>query len=85
LIVTGRRKEKINALANELSEAYHVNVEVIIVELSDNVELEALVERINNLHIDTLINNAGFGINSTSTKRTLESKKRWCRYILFVL
>lgn len=63
LIVTGRRKEKINALANELSEAYHVNVEVIIVELSDNVELEALVERINNLHIDILINNAGFGIN----------------------
>jgi len=63
LIVTGRRKEKINALANELSEVYHVNVEVIIVELSDNVELEALVERIENLHIDILINNAGFGIN----------------------
>ena len=63
LIVTGRRKEKINALANELSAAYHVNVEVIIVELSDNIELEAFVERINNLHIDILINNAGFGIN----------------------
>ncbi len=63
LIVTGRRKEKINALAYELSEAYHVNVEVIIVELSDNAELEALVERTNNLHIDILINNAGFGIN----------------------
>jgi len=63
LIVTGRRKEKINALAYELSETYHINVEVIIVELSDNVELEALVERISNLHIDILINNAGFGIN----------------------
>ncbi|MBA4385181.1 MAG: NAD(P)-dependent oxidoreductase [Anaerolinea sp.] len=63
LIVTGRRKDKITALANELSEAYHVNVEVIIVELSDIVELEALVERIMNQHIDILINNAGFGIN----------------------
>jgi short-subunit dehydrogenase len=64
LIITGRRKEKINALANELSKAYSVNVDIINIELSDIVELEALIERISNLHIDILINNAGFGTNS---------------------
>jgi short-subunit dehydrogenase len=63
LILTGRRIDKITTLANELSQAYHVNVEVIIVELSNSIELEALVERIKNLQIDILINNAGFGIN----------------------
>jgi short-subunit dehydrogenase len=63
LILTGRRKEKVTALANELSQAYHVNVEVIIVELSDSIELDTLVDRIENLNINILINNAGFGIN----------------------
>jgi short-subunit dehydrogenase len=65
LIVTGRRKEIITALTIELSEAYHVKVELINIELSHINELEALVDKINNRHIDILINNAGFGTNSS--------------------
>jgi uncharacterized protein len=33
LILTGRRKEKIHALADELSLSYGIDVEVIIIEL----------------------------------------------------
>lgn len=61
LIITGRREEKINALAQGLMEKYNINVEVIIAELSNNEIIDALAKKIqdtNNLEI--LINNAGY-------------------------
>jgi short-subunit dehydrogenase len=79
LILTGRRKEKITALANDLSQAYHVNVEVIIVELSDSIELDTLVDRIKNLHIDILINNAGFGVNRYFNDEDLKIQEEMVR------
>jgi len=42
LIITGRRKEKIESLSNTLSKENNINVEVIIAELSDGKALESL-------------------------------------------
>jgi short-subunit dehydrogenase len=61
LIITGRRKEKIKALATELSQSYGCDVEVNLVELSDPVKVDKFIERIKARDIDLLINNAGFG------------------------
>lgn len=61
LIITGRRKEKIQALADELSLAHGCNVDVIIIELSDSMQVDEFVESIKDRDIDMLINNAGFG------------------------
>jgi uncharacterized protein len=61
LILTGRRKEKIDALADELAQSYGSNVEVILIELSDSVQVDKFIERIKDRDIDLLINNAGFG------------------------
>jgi short-subunit dehydrogenase len=61
LIVTGRRSEKIHALANELSQSNGSDVEVYIVELSDSVQVDDLIGKIKDRKIDLLVNNAGFG------------------------
>lgn len=61
LIITGRREEKIHALANELTQSNGSHVEVYIVELSDPVQLDGFIEKIKDRDIDLLVNNAGFG------------------------
>ena len=61
LIITGRREAKIKALADELSRKNGINVEVVIIELSDIQAVEKFVEKIKARDIDILVNNAGFG------------------------
>ena len=61
LIITGRRKEKIKRLAHDLTQSCAVDVEVIIAELSNPGDVDALTQKVRdteNLHI--LVNNAGF-------------------------
>lgn len=61
LIVTGRREEKIKALADELSQTYASDVKVLLVELSDSNQVDELIENIKDQEINLLVNNAGFG------------------------
>jgi uncharacterized protein len=62
LIITGRRAEKIQAVAQEIKEKYSVNVEVVIAELSNAQDLERLIQRIKEKkNLLVLVNNAGFG------------------------
>lgn len=61
LIITGRRKEKIQAVAEELKAKYSVDVEVIIAELANAKDLEALAAKIKTIkNLEILVNNAGF-------------------------
>lgn len=62
LIITGRREDLLRTISARLSRTYHVSVEHFVVELSDDAQLEKLVNKImqtRDLHM--LINNAGFG------------------------
>ena len=61
LIITGRRSEKIHALADELAKVNGSQVEVHIVELSDTMQVDDFIEKIKDRNIDLLVNNAGFG------------------------
>lgn len=65
LIITGRRKEKIESLSNTLTKENKINVEVIIAELSDDKKLDLLIEKIKKIEsLEILVNNAGFAKNS---------------------
>lgn len=64
LIVTGRRADKINRLADEIRQKYGLKVEVIIAELSDQNDVNALIEKVKDRNINILVNNAGFGYNA---------------------
>lgn len=63
LVLVARSEEKLNALCNELGRAHNVNCQTIALDLSDASAARRLfgeTER-RGLHVDTLINNAGFG------------------------
>jgi hypothetical protein len=62
LIITGRRKDKLIQVAEQLKEQYGISVKIIIAELSVEKDLRKLLKVIatsNDIHV--LINNAGYG------------------------
>jgi len=62
LIITGRRKDKLAQLEDELKENFGISVETIIAELSDNKDVNELMKIIKSHdNIFVLINNAGYG------------------------
>ncbi len=64
LIITGRRKERIETFAEKLENEYKVDVEVVLGELSEDEDVQRLLEKISHRQVDILINNAGFGESS---------------------
>lgn len=62
LILTGRRKEKIEAQAEKIRSADSVGVEVVLAELSEEAGIQTVLEAMRGREIDVLVNNAGFGV-----------------------
>lgn len=62
LVITGRRKELLEAVASEVREKSGVRVETVIVELTDENAVKSLEEKIRGMEdLEILVNNAGFG------------------------
>lgn len=61
LILTARRKDRLDALAEELQNRYHVPCRVLPADLERDVDCEALCTVLAAERIDFFINNAGFG------------------------
>jgi short-subunit dehydrogenase len=61
LVITGRRKEIIQKLADELTKQYSIKVDVIIAELSNDSDFQKLVDVVKTKEdVEILINNAGY-------------------------
>jgi len=61
LILTGRRREKIEALSQTLSQEHYVHVDVMLAELSDAQILGLLAAKLKTTEsLEILVNNAGF-------------------------
>ncbi len=63
LVVVARDEQRLQSLADELSEKDGVAVEVLVADLADRSQLATVAERLGSTTspIDLLINNAGFG------------------------
>jgi hypothetical protein len=62
LIITGRRIEKLTAIATQIREQFGVSVQIILAELSEEKEAQKLIDIIKSHdNIYVLVNNAGFG------------------------
>jgi len=62
IVLVARRREKMQALAEELARKHSVTTELLVADLSKPGEVERVAERIRALpSLDVLINNAGFG------------------------
>ncbi|MFW9821425.1 MAG: SDR family NAD(P)-dependent oxidoreductase [Candidatus Thorarchaeota archaeon] len=62
IVITARRKERLESLASEMEEKYGINVKIVPGDLSKNEFMEefaSYIESIDNL--DVLVSNAGFG------------------------
>jgi len=80
LIITGRRKETINRISDELARICSVNVEVFIAELSNLEDVGALAQKVRNTkNLDILVNNAGFGTTRHFHNEDLEGQQNMVR------
>ena len=63
LVVVARRADRLHALADELSAAHGVHVEVLVADMTDPAQLATVEDRIRSggPPIDLLVNNAGVG------------------------
>jgi short-subunit dehydrogenase len=80
LIITGRREERLKALADELSRAHGVAVEAIVADLADPEGIEVLARRIGSaVDLELLINNAGFGSSRRFHEADLKGQEAMVR------
>ncbi|MCA9875032.1 MAG: SDR family oxidoreductase [Anaerolineales bacterium] len=66
LVLVARREERLAALAGELTQAYGITAEVLPADLTQAADVARVEQRIANLNLSLLINNAGFGTNQGS-------------------
>jgi uncharacterized protein len=75
LILTGRREELLKNLSNDIKNKYGINVEYLIIELSDIAQIKELEEKIKRTdNLEFLINNAGFGTTEHFLKSNIEEQ-----------
>lgn len=75
LILTGRRRELLDTQCDELKRTYDVNVEVVIAELTNDGDVQKLVQRVRDAtNLAILVNNAGFGTTGFFHEESEESQ-----------
>ena len=62
LLLVARRKDRLQAIAHEISEQYHVQTEILATDLTDDGALAVVAARVRDApNLGLLVNNAGFG------------------------
>lgn len=62
IVITARRKNRLESLASELKEKHRINVETVPGDLSENEFMEEFASRLEAIkNLDVLVSNAGFG------------------------
>jgi short-subunit dehydrogenase len=77
LILSARRAERLEELADELSGQYGISVDIHPADLTKRSEVEGLEERIRSeSKLVILVNNAGFGVSGKYVLRGIENHQR---------
>lgn len=61
LLITARRLEKLEQLADELSSTYRVQVDFLVADLSKQENVDELIKRAKERDLGLIVSNAGFG------------------------
>lgn len=74
MILIARRADRLEAIREEVTNKYGVDVKVAAFDLTDHAALDAWLADVKSLEIDGLINNAGFGVIGRFDENTLEKQ-----------
>lgn len=61
LLITARREEQLQKLADKLEEKHPIKVEILVCDLSDSEQLDILIEKAKTMDLGLVVSNAGFG------------------------
>jgi short-subunit dehydrogenase len=61
LLITARREEQLQQLADELEEKHQVEIKIAACDLSDTEQLDVLIEKAKAMDLGLVVSNAGFG------------------------
>jgi uncharacterized protein len=88
LVLTARRKDRLQELAQELAAAHKIRTQIFVADLTDSRAPETILAftRENGIDVDLLINNAGFGafgeFTSVDTQRLLDMVQVNCSAVV---
>lgn len=72
VIITARRRDRLEELKKELTETYGVKVHIIAADISDMAQCRELHRRVKKYSIDIFVNNAGLGVFGDFTDTDLD-------------
>ncbi|MCB1842099.1 MAG: SDR family NAD(P)-dependent oxidoreductase [Halioglobus sp.] len=61
LLITARRQQQLQELADELTAKHPIDVQVLACDLGEGEQLDALIEKARSMRIGLVVSNAGFG------------------------
>ncbi len=80
LLLVARRRERLESVASGLAAAHGTVAEVMVADLSLEVQVSVLAERLRNeASLELLVNNAGFGISGPFWEQGLEHNEQMHR------
>jgi short-subunit dehydrogenase len=84
LILTARRRDRLESLAGDLTTRYGTDVVVIAADLADPLAPERLVDTLNQraVAVDLLVNNAGYGVPGSYATTTWTDQQQFLQVMI---
>jgi uncharacterized protein len=78
IVLVARDRERLEAVAAQLSAQHGVRCEVLPADLADRAQVQVVADRLadESRPVDLLVNNAGFGLNKTFVRSAVEDQER---------
>ena len=87
LVLTARRRERLDDLASSLKQRYAVDTQVIVDDLADPVASSRIAAELSRrgVHIDVLVNNAGYGVPGSYVNVSWADHERFVQVMMIAV
>lgn len=84
LVLTARRRDRLEQLAAELHHRHHVETHIIVADLAEAGAASAIASELRqkNIRVDFLVNNAGYGVPGSYTNVTWADHSRFMQVMV---
>ncbi len=74
IVINGRNLEKLREVEKHLKSTYHIDVKIIVADLSDISSIERIIDQTQNLNVGMLVVSAGYGTSGLFVHSSLHSE-----------